>query len=71
MIRENCFKNKVSEIYKKKYFCPPNPPKIVNAFMVYLWFMVYLHFFLEVELWTQKKNIFFTNLKPNIWNSFP
>ena len=30
--RENCFKNVVSEIYKKNEFCPQNPPKIVNVF---------------------------------------
>ena len=51
MFRENCSENVVSEIYKKDNFCPQNPPKILNAFMV---FLVFVFFFLKVILWKHK-----------------
>jgi len=35
LFRENCFENLVSEINQKKSFCPQNPPKILNVFIVF------------------------------------
>ena len=32
MFKEKCFKNLVSEIHKKYWFCPYTPPKTVDAF---------------------------------------
>ena len=54
-LRENCFENVVSEIYQENLFCPQNPPKILNVFMVFqFYFILFLHFFLKVVLWTHR-----------------
>ena len=47
MFRDNCFENLVSGIYKKNQFCPQNPLKIVNVFIVFFYFILFffLHFF--------------------------
>ena len=49
--------NVVSEIYQKTLFCSQNQPKIVNVFMVFLYF--FLHFFPKVLLWMYRQFFLF------------
>ena len=49
-VKENCFENVVSEIYKKNLFGRHNPPMIVNVFMFFCFYFCFnlLHFFLKL-----------------------
>ena len=69
--KENCFEIVVSENHKNFLFCPYNPPKILNAFMIVsFYFLYFVALFLKVVLWTHQPFLL-TNLRPHFQNSFP